>query len=104
MTDIYLIFGLAAFFGVLSLYSHRDEAIQRQRMEDMKVDHMQTSHAIMFATRNDAERMIDGFYGRWSGVIDEWELSNRTAALYKCIISSQKRKDEIERRNNDLFN
>jgi hypothetical protein len=104
MTDIYLFFGLAAIFGFISLCSHRDETIKEQRVEDMKVDHMQTCHAIMFATRNEAERMIDGFYGRWSGLIDEWELSNRTAGLYKCIISSQKRKDEIERRNNDLFN
>jgi hypothetical protein len=104
MSDMLFIFGLAAFFGMLALYSNREETIKAQQIEDMKVDHMQTSHAIQFCTRNDAERLIDAFYGRWSGIIDEWELSNRTAALYKSIMTAQKRKEEITRRNNDLFN
>ena len=98
------IFGLAAFFGFMWAFANREETLKKEAYNQMANDHLQTCNAIMFCTRNDAERLIDAFYGRWSGIIDEWELSNRTAALYKSIMTAQKRKEEITRRNNDLFN
>jgi hypothetical protein len=96
MNDMYIIFGLAAFFAVLSFYKHRDEIIQQQFYEDMKVDHLQTCNILIYVNRNDAERHIDAFYGRWSGKIDEWELSTRTAALYKRLFEIQKTKANID--------
>lgn len=82
------------------LFLARDEALREQFIEDMKVDHLRTADAMLHCSRNDCERLIDAFYDRWSGIIDEWELSNRTAALYKRIIETQKTRDEMEKRRN----
>lgn len=95
MNEMYLLFGLAAFLGFLTLMTHREETIKRENYAQMQNDHLQTCNAMLYCTRNDAERLIDAFYGRWSGVIDEWELSNRTAALYKRIIETQKQREEM---------
>ena len=104
MNEMLILFGIAAVFGVLSAVKHREEVITEQALEDMYVDHLQTCNAIMFCTRNDAERLIDAFYGRWSGVIDEWELSTRTAALYKRVRDTQKTREEMVRRQNGFRN
>lgn len=95
---MYLIFGLAAVIGTIAWFMERDEAIKSQWMEDMKVDHMQTCEAMRHLTRNECERLIDAFYGRWSGIIDDWELSTRTAALYKRVIEAQKQREEMIKR------
>jgi hypothetical protein len=54
---------------------------------------------LLHVNRNDAERHIDAFYGRWSGRVDEWELSNRTASLYKRLFDIQKAKANIDPSN-----
>jgi hypothetical protein len=95
MNEMYFLFALAAFFGFLTLISHREETLKRENYAQMQNDHLQTCNAMLYCTRNDAERLIDAFYGRWSGVIDEWELSTRTAALYKRIIETQKQREEM---------
>jgi hypothetical protein len=98
MTEMYLIFGLVVFLGSIAWFMERDEAIKRQWYEDMKIDHLQTSETMRHLTRNECERLIDSFYGRWSGLIDEWELSNRTAALYKRVIEAQRQREEMLKR------
>jgi hypothetical protein len=99
MNEMLILFGIAAVFGVLSVVKHRDELITAQALEDMKLDHAQTCDILRHVNRNDAERHIDAFYGRWSGRVDEWELSNRTAALYKRLFEIQKIKSEKNRNN-----
>jgi hypothetical protein len=99
MNEMLILFGIAAVFGLLSAVKHRDEVITAQALEDMKVDHLQTCDMLLHVNRNDAERHIDAFYGRWSGRVDEWELSTRTASLYKRLFEIQKVKAEINRNN-----
>jgi hypothetical protein len=99
MNEMLILFGIAAVFGLLSAVKHRDEVITAQALEDMKVDHLQTCDMLLHVNRNDAERHIDSFYGRWSGRVDEWELSTRTASLYKRLFEIQKVKAEINRNN-----
>jgi hypothetical protein len=99
MNEMLILFGIAAVFGLLSAVKHRDEVITAQALEDMKVDHLQTCDLLLHVNRNDAERHIDAFYGRWSGRVDEWELSTRTASLYKRLFEIQKVKAEINRNN-----
>jgi hypothetical protein len=96
MNEMLILFGIAAVFGLLSAVKHREEVITEQALEDMKVDHLQTCNMLIYVNRNDAERHIDAFYGRWSGRVDEWELSNRTAALYKRLFDIQKAKANID--------
>jgi hypothetical protein len=96
MNDILFVFGLAGFFAILSMFKHRDEVISEQFKEDMKVDHLQTCNMLLYVNRNDAERHIDAFYGRWSGKVDEWELSTRTASLYKRLFEIQKTRAQID--------
>lgn len=86
----------AAAYVFYSIRS-REEVMQEQTLSEMKADHLRTSQAMMWCTRNDAERLIDSFYGRWSGLVDEWELSSRTAALYKRVIEVQKVKADMEK-------
>jgi hypothetical protein len=99
MNEMLILFGIAAVFGLLSAVKHRDEVITDQALEDMKMDHLQTCDMLLHVNRNDAERHIDAFYGRWSGRVDEWELSTRTASLYKRLFEIQKVKAEINRNN-----
>ena len=98
MTEMYFLFGLAAVFGFLAFVANRDEAIKKAYYDQMANDHLQTCNAMLFCTRNDCERLIDAFYARWNGIIDEWELSTRTAALYKRVIETQKTRDEMLKR------
>jgi hypothetical protein len=104
MYEMIFVFAIAAFFGLLTLFANREEALKKEAYNQMANDHLQTCNAIMFCTRNDAERLIDSFYGRWSGVIDEWELSTRTAALYKRVRDTQKTREEMVRRQNGYRN
>jgi hypothetical protein len=95
--ELSIIASICAFFTLITMFSHRDEKLREDTYNAMKVDHLQTCNAMLFCTRNDAERLIDAFYGRWSGIIDEWELSTRTAALYKRVMEAQKVKRDMHK-------
>jgi hypothetical protein len=95
MNEFLFFLAMAGFFTLLFHWSHLREKLHEQHINDMKVDHLQTCNMLLYVNRNDAERHIDAFYGRWSGKIDEWELSNRTAALYKRLFDIQKTRAEI---------
>lgn len=90
MEEMIIWFGFAAFFWLISVVMQRDEAIKQQFLEDMQVDHLHTCDVLLHVNRNDAEKHIDAFYYRWEGIIDEWELSARTAKLYKRMYEIQK--------------
>jgi hypothetical protein len=90
MNEMMILFGTAVIFGILSSAMHRDDQIKEQLFEDMKLDHLQTCDVFLHVNRNDAEKHIEAFYQRWKGIIDEWELSTRTAKLYKRLFEIQK--------------
>ena len=92
---IWLTIGTAAF--AFYTVRSRDEILQEQTLNEMKLDHFRTSQSMLWCTRNEAERLIDSFYGRWSGLVDEWELSSRTASLYKRVIEVQRIRKDMEK-------
>jgi hypothetical protein len=96
MNEMIILFGFAMFFFIVNRVMDRDEAIKAQFMEDMKMDHLQTCDVLLHVNRNDAQRHIDAFYYRWEGIIDEWELSTRTAKLYKRLFEIQKAKGNVD--------
>lgn len=92
---VYLAIGVVAY--ALYTIRTRDEILQEQTLNEMKLDHFRTSQSMLWCTRNEAERLIDSFYGRWSGLVDEWELSSRTASLYKRVIEVQRIRKDMEK-------
>ena len=101
MSDATIFLAIFLVSSLLYFIIDRNDIINRQWMEDMKVDHLQCCNDMRYMTRNQCERVIDQFYGRWSGKVDEWELSNRTASLYKRLFELQKERDMMEKRRDN---
>ena len=97
MPDYTLFIAIFVTAFIMHRFQTRDEKIKEETMSAMKLDHFRTSQSMLWCTRNEAERLIDTFYGRWSGLVDEWELSSRTASLYKRVIEVQKIRSDMEK-------